>query len=68
MPTRVPDTAGPGVAAMATGITPHTIGITPHTTGITTNLGTFTVSIPVFMGGYSTMCPRYGLLLHPTSA
>ena len=72
MPTRAPGTAGTVVVAMAigipatttTGITATTTGIMPHTTG----MGTSTASIPVFMGGYSTTYPRYGLLPRPTLA
>jgi len=31
-----------------------------------TGLGTSTVFIPIFMGGYFSTCPRYGSPRHPT--
>jgi hypothetical protein len=35
-------------------------------TARTTGLGTLTALIPIFMGGYSSTCPRYGSPPHPT--
>jgi hypothetical protein len=35
-------------------------------TARTTSLGTATAFIRIFMGGYSSMCPRYGLPPPPT--
>ena len=32
----------------------------------TTGLGTATAGILIFMGGYSSMCPRYGSPQYPT--
>jgi hypothetical protein len=34
----------------------------------TTGLGTPTALMPIFMGGYSSTCPRYGSPPHPTLA
>ena len=46
---------GSAVAALAIVITART-----------TSLGTATAFILIFMGGYSSMCPRYGLPPPPT--
>jgi hypothetical protein len=51
---------GSAVAALAIVITAIVI------TARTTSLGTATAFILIFMGGYSSMCPRYGLPPPPT--